>query len=975
MKKSVVRRVATVVFAAVMMVTSVVPGKAFAQETGEDDAAASQLVSAASEEEDAELQAEEIQYENTEASYGLRKADTSKYSEYLYGGDKTEYYLGVASHFVLFGKKIVMEGVADCEGRIAADEFSVNTCPNGGYPVVGALTSGKAKGQAADIICNNSISKTFGNVNATLGGGVSKHTFIVSDAVTTIVAPSNQSYIASDLRQNTYTVPVNALINFDKEMEKLAQKSIALTRMTAGKVTNSYGSVSMKGSDSKLNVFNIDEATWKAANSIAISVPKGSFVVINVAGKNVAFNNGQTFALSVNGATVSQGSDLNAYVLFNLYEATSVTLNCPNRGAILAPKAFVKDACCYQHLAAQIIAREIYVKNEIGTYGFLLPPPEEEPESEAYTVHYMYYNENGEICEIPASLYSLFISKSAAPMPNNNIKGYNPADKITAVTSSNKNSVIDTLSKNSALSVYASLIKNGCDVRFEVYEDGNDWNKALSGSSLTKASSYDSMTKKADIVWDETYTFGKSNVYFIMYPTAKVTVDVSWDDKHDKGQKRPGQFTVDLVENIYNPSEGQAEAVKKDSSSLLKKTATQKIVVDSELNKEIVYDVYTDTYTFLVPLFGRQADVNGDATSRTYGSDISKFGENGIFNISYTVPDDYYDVTVTKVEKPAGAKVVDANGVVANYHIVLRGEYKAKFYLVDAKGLRTEIRRENFFNEDSEEYEMFRGLATTAELPVLNGTDLKTILGRTATRRSSEYTVMWRDIETGKSYVAGEQNYTFDYEDVVFETTVRRTELLDEIPWLYSNIINYRNSHYIPGSVVTSVMDMKDPNGLDEDAFKFDIIQGYNTSYSYDTLRNGRYKDAEFFLFSFAYGIDIDRAAATRVTVSTEGYGSDCEIFYEAEERAATKEDGGLKDTFMSLTSWKKGKTIAQLIPEDPYVNDYDGMRYFRLVLPKEFENKTLYFTVYYIDANGQESVWLYYHMDFAKNKFWSLHR
>ena len=67
------------------------------------------------------------------------------------------------------------------------------------------------------------------------------------------------------------------------------------------------------------------------------------------------------------------------------------------------------------------------------------------------------------------------------------------------------------------------------------------------------------------------------------------------------------------------------------------------------------------------------------------------------------------------------------------------------------------------------------------------------------------------------------------------------------------------------------------------------------------------------------------------------------------------------------------GKTIQQLLPSDPYKEDYDGMRIIRLIFPAEaYKNETLYFTVYY-EKDGVEYVWAYYPVCIKSNEYWTL--
>lgn len=909
--------------------------------------------------------------------YGLKKLDASSdlAKKLLYGSDANEYILGIASHFAIFTKEFSVSGNADCEGRIAADEFLLPTGYGAGYPIKGILTSASGSNQVANdgsaaIICNNSISGVFGYVQPKYSGV--SHPFVVSTNVKSVTGPS-----AKDVQAQTYAVNANGLIDFEKEFQNLANISRKLSEQNGATVKNKYGTLELTGSNQKVNFFNVSAADFSGANTVKINVPAGSYVIINVPGKTVDYTAAWSDSVWFNGQYFGQNSAENAQVLYNFYEATKVNLKKPNRGAILAPKAFVEDQTPVNqgHIAAQIVAAKVKVNNEIGFRGFKMPKKYFKiEEAEKYTVHYLYYDAEGNLNELPGGsngFYKLFIGKNYAPASESD--AYKTGEAVCAVSSDSvKNSMISLMKSGSdSLKLYAELLENNCELRFEVYEDGKKCGQALTGSALTNKSSYAGMTRKSDISCKDTYKFASSNVYFIMYPAAKVTVDVKWDDKQDKSGKRPAKFDVKLEEKVFDPSVNGVQAKAKDSTELLSKKKDVSVEYDDEVAENITYDVYRDTYTAYVPLFGKQADVNGDAVDgRVYGSTLDKFsGENALFNINYTVPADYKDVTEIKVEKPAtagvvdknGNVIVDKNGVVANYHIVLRGEYKASFYIIDQNGTRSEVTKDDFTDP-------FRGYSETEVLPSLTTREVRKVLGSTSAL--DEYTISWKDIsKNGKTYTAGDDNYKFDYEDVVFETTLRRTELKEKSPWLYANIINFSGKHYISGSLVWQRMlrdGYEDANTAD--GYKF--IQNGDTHYSYEALKNGEYADDKFFLLAFAFGIDRDIAKQTRVTVSTEGFGKDCKVFYEAEK------NDDMMDTFLVMKEGnRKPQTFAEMVAhEDPYIPDYDGMRYFRLVLPaEEFENEMLYFTVYYIDEKGQESVWLYYTLNLKENHFWTL--
>lgn len=900
-----------------------------------------------------------------------------KETELLYGGDATEYALGVAAHFALFGKEVSIYPAADCVGRVAADEFYIEALQGYGgenreYGIKAELTSGKSIGGAATIICNNSVQKSFGLRVAPEYSGHT-HLFVVSNDVTRFAAAPSVPHNAAKIEKNTYKVARNSLIDFDQEMNNLSSISALFAANCNGKTSCQNGKITLTGTDSKVNYFNVDGSALNGIYDFTMNVPYGSFVIINVSGKDVTFPETLSWAIHYANSTAQVGDmdTNNRYFLFNFYEAEKVTLVGPSRGNILAPNAIVSDAGAGYHNAGQIVAKKINVKHEQGAFGFLMPKTY--MPAEAYTVHYVYYDATGALKELPSSLYSAFIGKAAAPEAgkDNISNAYKTGNQIQAVNSNKESSVLSGLSAKDDMKLFLNQYANDCEIRFAVYEDGKTWNQSKKGSDLTNPETYASMERKADIAWDETYQFGSSNVYFVMYPTAKVKVDVSFDDKHNKSGKRPEDLQVTLVENVPNASSSTVIGRKdnKDSQNVLSDASTVEKLFDEELQKEVEYDVFRNAYEYSVPLFGMQMNTNGQNSGRIYGATVDKFGADGLFDIQYEVPEEYKDVTVTRVNKEAG-ELVDKDGYVAVFHIVLRGEYKAQFFLVDEDGNRTEVFKENFFGDD--DYEKFRGLSDTDPLPSLTGDELADTFGDDLNRR--EYTVTWKDVSTGKFYTTGDKKsiYSFDYEDVVFEATLRRNETVKNHPWLYTYIINFRGSNFIPGSVLWQRLEMDGDTDPSTGGYTF-IQKDYRTSYSYESLKARQYDNETFFMLSFAFGVDTDRAKATRVTVSDNGFGSDSNIIYEATMMDAVENTLGLSQTFQPMNNVKP-MTLLQMIPEDYYIDDYDGMRYFKLVLPTDkYEGGDLYFTVYYYDEDGRESVWFNYSLNLETNAMWSI--
>lgn len=903
----------------------------------------------------------------------------------LYGDDDTEYALGAAAHFALFASDLNVYATQDCEGRAAADELYLTSIYGdyADYKFSGLMTTGVLESDTATIICNNSISKRFGRfINPDCGGG---RAFVTSTDVTKF---ENVYGNTAQLEANTYKVAPNSIIDFPAEMAYLQETSQLFRSIGAGesKITESDGNVDcvFTGTDSKLNVFTISETEWKKMASVTknfvfdISVPDNSYIIFNVGGKDITVFGRLKESITLNTKKIEQDKDKpeavkNCLILFNFYEAESIKISNGTVGNLLAPLAEIESMQVGSHNNGQVVGRKITLSNEQGPFGFTMP--KSYIPKPAYTAHYMYYDVNGEMKEMSSELYNIFIGRENAPNAADDKfeDAYQAGNNIKAVGDNTEiDEAIEAFKSITGMELFAKQYENGCPIRFAVYEDGTNWNNAKTGNTLLTPETYSKMTRKPDISWGEQYDFDKSNVYFIMYPTAKVTVDVSWDDKLNKSGRRPDDFEVTLIENIPNAENTAKDAKEQDEQELLENETTKETddILDPELNKKITYEKYSDGFVYYIPLFGKQADSKGQDSDYTYGTTVGKFGEDGLFDIDYEVPEYYKDVTVTRVDKN-GSTPVDEEGVVAQFHIVLRGEYKAQFFIIDENGNRKEVLKENFYNANNDDYDTFRGYGNTGKLPGLTSEEFDSYFEPNANRK--DYAVLWKDISDGKYYEMNKSGstYEFDYEDVVFEANVRRAETLTNHPWLFTHVISYHESHYIPGNMIWKRLEMDHMEYPEAGGFTF-IQKNDKTDYSYDTTKAGKYDDEKFLMLTFAFGVDCTRAKATKVTVAKDGFGDQGTIIYTA-EKLDTEADGGCEFTFQPMKDFD-ALSIAEMVPKDYYISDYEGLRQFSLALPVDvYETENLFFTVYYYDENGQESVWFNYVLNLESNPMWTV--
>jgi choice-of-anchor A domain-containing protein len=100
------------------------------------------------------------------------------------------------------------------------------------------------------------------------------------------------------------------------------------------------GSLVFTGTNKTLNVFNVTSEQLDAASGITILAPLDSSVIVNVAGKKVAFNN-KGFTLPDGGSSCKAGTSAWCHrILWNFYEAETISATGIGiEGSVLAPKA------------------------------------------------------------------------------------------------------------------------------------------------------------------------------------------------------------------------------------------------------------------------------------------------------------------------------------------------------------------------------------------------------------------------------------------------------------------------------------------------------------------------------------------------------------------------------------------------------------------------------------------------------------
>ncbi len=219
----------------------------------------------------------------------------------------TSNQLGVATDFNVFAFGN-FTGSSDTEGRLAVGQNASLT----NYRV-GEKLSSSWVGKNVLIVGNNlTASGEIANGDVTVGGSVISAP-TVKDGTLKTGSPIDFGAAASEL--------------------KAISSTFASTATTGDITFQSWGSLDLTGTNSGLNVFNVDTSQFKGAMQIRIDIPDGATALINVSGSTVEF---PTWGYFVNGQQVA-----NPRVLFNLPGATSVTMNGSVFGSVLAPNAAV----------------------------------------------------------------------------------------------------------------------------------------------------------------------------------------------------------------------------------------------------------------------------------------------------------------------------------------------------------------------------------------------------------------------------------------------------------------------------------------------------------------------------------------------------------------------------------------------------------------------------------------------------------
>lgn len=196
---------------------------------------------------------------------------------------------------------------SDVEGRLAVGGSA--TLAN--YSIGTGLSN--SSGTRDDLIVGGALSFTNGQV---FYGNIR---YAGSASLTGVGVPNGTAAVGSPL---DFSALQTQYQNYSNQFAGLAT--------TGSVVYQPWNAIELTGSDAVLNVFNILGSKLSSANSLNITAPAGSTVLINVDGTTVSFQNAGQSLSGVDGG----------HVLFNFNSASSLSMSGIGLyGSVLAPYA------------------------------------------------------------------------------------------------------------------------------------------------------------------------------------------------------------------------------------------------------------------------------------------------------------------------------------------------------------------------------------------------------------------------------------------------------------------------------------------------------------------------------------------------------------------------------------------------------------------------------------------------------------
>ncbi|MBD5139524.1 MAG: hypothetical protein HDT24_09470, partial [Ruminococcus sp.] len=192
--------------------------------------------------------------------------------------------------------------------------------------------------------------------------------------------------VTGTLQGDKVAVGEDCSVDFKSVFDELRATSSAISRAEGTTVSNGsdssyikseYGTITLKGSDSDVNIFNMTVEEFNAMKTsenmaLRYDVPDGSTVILNIVGEgdvNLVFDWGAYY----NGGSLTSGNkEGNSKVMINVPGGNNVTI-ASGVGSLLAPSSSVssgEDRGYNPHYEGQVICKEFSGNIEFGSSSF-----------------------------------------------------------------------------------------------------------------------------------------------------------------------------------------------------------------------------------------------------------------------------------------------------------------------------------------------------------------------------------------------------------------------------------------------------------------------------------------------------------------------------------------------------------------------------------------------------------------------------
>ncbi|MCI9409809.1 MAG: hypothetical protein HFJ89_08345, partial [Oscillospiraceae bacterium] len=192
--------------------------------------------------------------------------------------------------------------------------------------------------------------------------------------------------VVGTLNGDRVAVGEDCTVDFQNTFNELRQTSSAISQVSGTTVSNGsdssyikseYGTITLKGSDSDVNVFNMTVEEYNAMKTsenmaLRYDVPDGSTVILNIVGEgdvNLVFDWGAYY----NGGSLTSGNKTgNSKVMINVPGGNNVTI-ASGVGSLLAPSSSVgggEGKGYNPHYEGQVICKEFSGNIQFGSSSF-----------------------------------------------------------------------------------------------------------------------------------------------------------------------------------------------------------------------------------------------------------------------------------------------------------------------------------------------------------------------------------------------------------------------------------------------------------------------------------------------------------------------------------------------------------------------------------------------------------------------------